>query len=36
MIDRRAIKFGPVVGQKELEKALHDNIPTDTIYNLHK
>jgi hypothetical protein len=26
MIERYTIKFGPAVSQKELEKALHENI----------
>jgi len=35
MIDRYTIKFGPAVSQKELEKALHENIDSEQL-PIHK
>jgi hypothetical protein len=36
MIERYSIKFGPAVSQKELEKALHENIDPAKLPELYK
>ena len=36
MIDRYTIKFGPAVSQKDLQKALHEDIDPKAMPGLHK
>jgi hypothetical protein len=36
MIERYTIKFGPAVSQKEMEKALHEDIDAAKLPQLHK